>query len=177
MVLNSLKRILIRGVFCVAAGILSSCNQTDTAVSDPIPNCFDGLMNQGEFEPDCGGPCPPCQSKLTARVDGMNWESSGGVSTQINGNSILFSCGNASSNLSLIYTGPFQPGSYNLSGALYNTISPYVNYSTNSGSITFTQWDEVNKLVYGTFNFKAFNVSGTSDSVVVTQGKFTFVPY
>jgi len=24
------------------------------------PTCFDGIQNNGEFAPDCGGPCPPC---------------------------------------------------------------------------------------------------------------------
>jgi hypothetical protein len=161
----------------ISCGIFSSCNQTDIAMSDPVPDCFDGLLNQGEIETDCGGPCPPCASKLEANVNGMNWVSAGSVTTQINGSAILISAGNANSSLSLIHNGPFQAGTYTLSSALYNTVSPYVNYTTNTGTITFTQWDGQNKMIFGTFSFKAFEVSGGTDSVVVNQGKFIFVPY
>jgi hypothetical protein len=154
--------------------LLWGCNAVDVAVSDPVPNCFDGIFNQDEVEIDCGGTCPNCPSKLTAVVNGMNWESAGSVTTQINGNAILISAGNANSNLSLIYTGPFTTGTYTLTNALYSVTS--TNYTANTGSITFTKWDQAEKLIFGTFNFKAFEVTGSGDSVNVTQGKFTFVP-
>jgi len=156
---------------------LWSCNQVDTAISDPVPDCFDGQLNQGEIETDCGGPCPACQPKLTAKVNGMNWESAGSVTSQINGNSILISSGNASSNMSLIYTGPFVTGSFSLSGALYTLTAAQVNYTTTTGTVNFTKWDNVEKQVFGTFSFKAFETSGSGDSVNVTQGSFSFVPF
>jgi hypothetical protein len=74
----------------------------------------------------------------------------------------------------LIYTGPFTTGTYTLTNALYSVTSK--NYTANTGSITFTKWDQAEKLIFGTFNFKAFEVTGSGDSVNVTQGKFTFVP-
>ena len=154
-----------------------SCNAVDIAISDPIPNCQDGILNQGEIETDCGGPCPACPSKMTANVNGMNWESSGSVTTQINGSSIIILSGNGTSNMSLIYNGPFTIGSYNLANAIYTINATSANYITNTGNITFTNWDQSEKLLYGTFNFKAFESSGSGDSVNVTQGKFIFVPY
>lgn len=155
------------------------CNQVDTAVSDPVPDCYDGILNQGEFDIDCGGPCPPCQPKLTAKVNGMNWESQGSVTSQINGTgtSILISSGNSNSNMSLIYTGPFVTGTFNLSGALYTITATSTNYTTNTGTITFTQWDNIENQVFGTFSFKAFETNGSGDSVMVTNGKFSNVPF
>jgi hypothetical protein len=156
---------------------LWGCNQVDTAISDPVPDCFDGILNQDEVEVDCGGTCPACQSKLTANINGMNWESAGSVTSQINNNSILISSGNATANLSLIYTGPFTVGTFNLSGGLYTINATATNFTANTGIITFTEWDNAEKLVSGTFSFLAFETTGSGDSVNVTQGKFSFVPF
>jgi len=37
------------------------------------PTCNDGMLNQGEFELDCGGPCDPCPSQLLVGtcIDGI----------------------------------------------------------------------------------------------------------
>ena len=29
----------------------------------PAASCYDGILNQGEEDVDCGGPCPPCEIK------------------------------------------------------------------------------------------------------------------
>lgn len=175
----SFHRWLAFGIVVVFGALLFStgCNKTDTATSDPIPSCIDSILNQGEIEVDCGGPCPPCQSRMSARVSGNDWQSAGAVSSSVNGNNILISAGNGSSTISLIYSGPFINGTFNLANALYSTSNPVVNYTSNTGTITFIEWSNNPKLVSGTFSFKAFESTGSGDSVVVTNGKFSFVSY
>lgn len=175
MLINKETHRYILGIFFIS--ILWSCNQVDTAISDALPSCFDGIKNQGEFDIDCGGPCINCTSKMSANVNGMNWESMGSVTTQVNNNSIFISGGNAASNLSLIYTGPFVNGTFNLNGGLYTENATSKNYTANTGTITFVQWDNENDLVYGTFKFTAFESTGTGDSVIVKNGVFSFVAY
>lgn len=69
------------------------------------------------------------------------------------------------------------PGS---SGPLKN----YCNFSDNNsktdyltngfflGQVSITFYDPVNKVILGSFSFKAQNLNGTLDSVVVTDGRF-----
>lgn len=164
-------------VLALSGMLTPACNKTDVAVSDPVPSCFDSILNQGEIEVDCGGPCPSCPARMTAKVDGVTWESQGGVASTVNGNNILISAGNGSSTISIIYSGPFVNGTFNLTSALYSTNNPVVNYTANTGSVTFIEWSSNPKQVSGFFSFKAFEISGTGDSVVVNNGKFTFVSY
>ena len=35
-------------------------NETRLCKYTPVPSCYDGILNQGEVLPDCGGPCAPC---------------------------------------------------------------------------------------------------------------------
>lgn len=177
--MQSIFRNIVIGLFTALLVGLWGCGQVDTAISDPVPDCYDGILNQGELDTDCGGPCPACQPSLTANVNGMNWESQGSVTSQINsqGTSILISSGNSTSNMSLIYTGPFVTGTFTLSGALYTITASSTNFTTNTGTVTFTQWDNVQKQVFGTFSFKAFETNGSGDSVMVTNGKFSNVPF
>jgi len=164
-------------IVLLLAGIQLGCNQVDRAVSDPLPSCFDGILNQGELAIDCGGPCLPCDSKMSASVNGTNWQSQGTITSQVNGNSIFISGGNSTSTISLIYTGPFVNGSYQLSGGLYSENLTGVNYISNGGNITFVDWDNQNNVVSGSFSFTAYESTGTGDSVVVNSGTFLFVPF
>lgn len=159
------------------SGFLSGCNTTDTGISKPFPDCFDNIQNQGEQGIDCGGPCVPCSGKITAIIDGVPWESTGNVSSSTNNNSILISSGNGTSSLSLIYSGAFVNGTFNLQSALYGINATGVNYVSNQGSITFNNWDDINKQVSGTFSFTAFESSGAGDTIQVTNGIFNFVPF
>lgn len=69
------------------------------------------------------------------------------------------------------------PGSY---GPLKNYCNfsdnnSRTNYLTNDfflGHVNITFYDSVNKIISGSFSFKAQNVNGTLDSVVVTDGRF-----
>ncbi len=163
-------------IFCLIL-LSTGCIKTDIGISKEVPNCFDNIQNQGEFAVDCGGPCRGCQSTMNANIDGVAWESEGGVTSIINGNSILILSGNGTSNLSLIYTGPFETGTYNLGSASYSVTTPQTNYISNTGTITFYEWNEEEEQVSGTFSFNAFESTGSGDTIRVTQGQFLFVPY
>lgn len=173
-IISLIRQNLLLIVGCL---LIAACGKTDTATSVPVPGCFDNIQNQGEFGIDCGGPCAPCPAKITAKIDGINWESAGSVTTVVNGNSIIFLGGDGTSNMALIYNGPFTVGNYNLQSANYTISATSTNYLANTGSITFLSWDNTTQLVSGTFSFNAFESSGSGDTVHVTNGIFSFVPF
>jgi hypothetical protein len=164
-------------LFAVILLALTGCNKIDVGISKPFPDCFDGIQNQGEQGIDCGGSCVPCLGKVSANIDGIPWASDGNVTSDINNNSIIILSANGTSSLSLIYTGPFVTGTFNLQSALYSVFVPSTNYISNQGTITFSSWDAVANQVSGTFSFTAFESSGSGDTIQVTSGKFDFVPY
>lgn len=63
----------------VAALSLSSCLNDDNLIG---PNCFDGILNNGEELVDCGGsicqPCDPCENGVWDQVLGEQWVDCGG---------------------------------------------------------------------------------------------------
>lgn len=164
-------------VLLILVVLATGCGKTDVGISKAVPDCFDNIQNQGELDVDCGGPCPGCPSKMSAIIDGTTWQSAGNVTSITNGNSIIILSGNGTSNLSIIYTGPFETGTYNLGSANYSINSPSTNYISNTGTITFLEWNEDEEQVSGTFSFNAFESTGSGDTIRVTQGKFLFVPY
>ena len=153
----------------------TACGKTDTAISKPVPDCFDNIQNQGEKGVDCGGPCVPCPGKMTAKVDGQAWESVGSITSSVSNNSIFISGSSTNSTISIIYNGPFAVGTFNLQSALYSNLSGS-QYSTTQGTVTFSEWDTQYDLVYGTFEFAAFQIGGT-DTVLVTNGTFQAVSF
>ena len=57
----------------------SSCLNDDNLIG---PNCFDGILNNGEELVDCGGPicqpCDPCENGVWDQVLGEQWVDCGG---------------------------------------------------------------------------------------------------
>lgn len=157
--------------------VLQSCepDQSNTYVAGET--CSDGILNQGENEIDCGGPCPACNSRMTAVVNGASWTAQGNISSSTNNGSIIILSGNGTSTMSMIYTGPFSAGTFNLNSAIYCDLGNQINYLSNGGTITFTDWDTHHKVVSGTFSFTGKNMADTTDTRVVTQGVFKYVPY
>jgi hypothetical protein len=156
--------------------VIVSCQPEETQIP-VLPDCMDAIQNQGETGIDCGGPCDPCPSVMSAKVDGTDWHSAGSVNSLVNDSSIIILAGNGSSTLSLIYTGPFTNGTYNLDAASYVLTATNTNYLSSSGTITFQSWNFESKEVAGTFSFKAFDASGSGDTVNVTNGQFNYVPF
>ncbi len=156
-------------IFIVIAG--TGCNTKDTGISKPIPDCFDGIKNQGEYGVDCGGPCSfPCPSKMTAYVDGSYWESAGSVTTLVATNVLRIDAGNSTGNISLNHHGPYETGTYALYEAQYENNVTNKTYFSDIGTITFTSWDQAEHIVSGTFSFTAWLNTGAADTVKITQG-------
>lgn len=177
MIPESVKSILVICLLTIGLTSIQGCSTSDSETSLPRPSCEDNIQNQGENGVDCGGPCSPCKAKLSASVNGSDWQAQGNINTSINGNSIIILSGNGTSTLSMIYTGPFTEGTYNLAAATYGITATAQNFISSEGSITFNSWDYANEQISGTFNFKAFDSSGSGDSVVVTQGNFSYVTF
>jgi hypothetical protein len=53
----------------------------------------------------------------------------------------------------------------------------YVTAGLNAGQVNITQYDTINKLVTGTFNFTAHQASNIGNTVTVTNGVFTSVKW
>jgi len=164
---------------CLLFLSLFSCNKTETAVSN-IPNCYDGIRNNNERGIDCGGPdCLPCAPKMTALVNGTGWNLAGGyISTQVNtqGTSLFFSGSDSIfRTISLIHSGPFLAGQYNLAGGLFIEPSPSTTYTAVNGTIVFSEWDLESKTVKGNFSFDAVSASG--DTANIRDGYFELGPY
>ena len=158
--------------------IFSACNTQDTGISKPVPDCFDGIQNQGELGVDCGGPClETCPSKMTAKVDGAAWESAGNITSFETGNQLRIIGSNSSSTISITHQGAFETGTYNLYQALYQNYTSGLNYFSNQGTVSFTSWNESDRIVSGTFNFTSWESTGTGDTIIVTQGTFDSVHY
>jgi hypothetical protein len=45
---------------CCGNGLCETLERYDSCPRDCGPTCFDGIRNQGEDQPDCGGPCGAC---------------------------------------------------------------------------------------------------------------------
>lgn len=69
----------------------------------------------------------------------------------------------------------FSPQTYVLDSSNRGSYSPsvlddYITDSTHMGTLTITKFDKVNKIVSGTFTFKAINSTG--EVVNITEGRF-----
>lgn len=177
MIPETVKNIISIGLLAIGLTFIQGCATSDSETSKPRASCEDNIQNQGENGVDCGGPCNPCPPSLSATVNGSSWQAQGNINTSINGNSIIILSGNGTSTLSMIYTGPFTAGTYSLSAATYGITATAQNFISNDGTITFNSWDYANEQISGTFNFKAFDSSGSGDSVVVSQGNFSYVTF
>ena len=68
----------------------------------------------------------------------------------------------------------FLPKTYDLNennyAAYRNPSVFYITNSSNTGTLTITRFDKVNRIVSGTFSFKAVNSAG--EVVTITEGRF-----
>jgi hypothetical protein len=151
------------------------CGKTDEAISKPIPGCYDNIQNQGESGVDCGGPCQPCPGKMTAKIDGNLWESTSNVTTQVFNNTIYI-IGSNNSTISLRHIGPFTEGTFTQEEGLYTEFNGN-QYSTQQCTITFTDWNETDSVVSGTFSFTGQHVGGINPPVQITEGTFENVSF
>jgi hypothetical protein len=166
---------IITGIFLIL--LVQACEPEQSTPYVPEETCSDGILNQGETETDCGGPCPACSSRMSATVNGIPWQAQGNITSSTNNGSILILSGNGNSTMSMIHSGPFATGTYTLNSAIYQDLPTLTNYFATTGSITFTVWDTRQNVVSGTFSFTAVNPADTSDKKVVAGGEFKHVPF
>jgi len=161
------------------AGI--DCGGPCTAICTSA-SCSDGIQNQGESGIDCGGPCNACiPSAMTAIINGINWVADEITASALNG-VILSISGTATdgSMITLSYGGSFEVGIGEIGTLttaqllLAGTADPCLAATVGSGSITFTTFDIINKIVSGSFEFNCTIDDETND---VTTGIFTNISY
>ncbi len=143
----------------------------------PEPTCTDGIQNGTETGVDCGGDCPACvAAPFSAVIDGTSW-STDFVSAQVTIGSLMMMGTNDNFTILITFGGTFAPGTYptsaNVNLQLQEDLVP-CGSSPGSGSITFTTFDTVNKVVSGTFNFTC---TGTGGSSTITEGAFNNITY
>jgi len=173
---NYLAASLSTILLILMVSMFTACN-SDKQDTDPVPTCSDGILNQGEKDVDCGGPCPPCDTiTLTAEISGYNWVAKN-IDAVASGGKLTITADNAVTPLwqvTLVHDGAFSPGTYPLSSSSKLLQLGGNDYTFSSGSITFTRFDTQNKLVSGTFSAK-FN--SITYSVNIANGAFTIIPY
>jgi hypothetical protein len=171
--MNKIK--LIAGIFLILTSFtFTSCE------NEPI----DSAIDLGDFEPQPNGPMV-----FKADFSGETWN---GTMSQavISGNFISIGSGRADGSAFSILveansTGTFPANSniiaYTPAGSEFGYWSINMeNESENTGSITITNINTVNKTISGTFNFKGYWSDTDNTSILpvqFTNGVFTNIPY
>ncbi|MBS1764732.1 MAG: hypothetical protein JSS90_07200 [Bacteroidetes bacterium] len=152
--------------------------ETDN-IPQPLATCSDGIMNQGETDIDCGGPCPACLGNITALANGDTFNSTAGTISSFYNNNTLYMTGTASiGTLSLIYQGPLVTGTYSNCQGLFTKSSNSQSYTTSNATITFTSFNTADSVAAGTFNFDGVCLSCVpTDSVHITSGQFKRISF
>ena len=150
-------------------------------VCPPCPSCFDGIQNQNETGVDCGGPCQTCTPTfMRAEIDGLNWVASLIVADDTLG-ALKIHGQNDTCSILIHYNGTFQAGKYPLKGlgAVYSSRNGQYNCISDSGYITFTIWNQLEKTVTGDFEFWCTdqNTGGSLETSAVTVGEFSNIQY
>jgi hypothetical protein len=163
-------------------GILNQGEQ-NIDCGGPCPNycesCADGIRNQGEEAVDCGGPCDPCYPRVSAKINGSSWTSTSRNANLYTPTTLrIFGTGPGGS-VTLIYSGPFTQGMVsagNLFIGEFRDESGRLFTSANSGRIIFTTFNTADSTVSGTYEFIAKEQS-TNAIRSVTKGVFTMMEY
>jgi hypothetical protein len=163
-------------------GILNQGEQ-QTDCGGPCParceSCADGIMNQGETAVDCGGPCDPCYPRMSATIDSTEWWATSRNAFLLSPTEIRIYGTDGTHNLTLSYKGTFAPGTV-VTGPLFTgelrNASGATFTSGAGGSITFTTFDTLSKTVSGIYKFTATDpASGTVHDL--QHGVFTVIGY
>ena len=148
--------------------------------------CSDGIQNGDETDIDCGGAiCPPCgppvlNPSMQADIDGITWTADD-INVQEIANTLIITGNRTSDNffISLVHDQAFAVGNYpiQVTGSQYveGDQATYLCQST-TGSITFSTFDTVNRVIAGTFTFDC-TVQQTLANVMVTNGSFADLSY
>ena len=155
----------------------------------PSKSCTDGILNQGEYFTDCGGPCAPCP--LTPYVnfvlDSTPWvrpdtleisvkSAKDSVQFLDSGLVRIFMADAATPFNSLTFVidgnwrGVHEVEQADIAGAVMHSVIPG-SVALESGVVTITNVDEVNGLISGEFKF---NCAPASDGRIwsIVDGEF-----
>ncbi len=165
--------------------IITKINLTDSIVSGTFQFVAVETMNIDEKDITEGSfsnikivkPQSPTDSELKVDIDGTTWEAPVVMGLSASGK-IILTGSNTTSGKSVMITMPDNagPGTYDISffgnySGQYNASSTQF-YTSESGSITITEHDDVSKTVKGTFEFLATDSFGGLPDVSLTNGSF-----
>ena len=149
-------------------------NNNDNTGGNGISTCFDGILNNGEIDIDCGGPCAACAGLLTADIDVLDIAF---VSTNIIGESDLLEIklraldfnGNV---IEIVLPnaglGLYEMGEFTMN--LFYVDQNNLVYRTVTGSLVITKLDLVEGIISGVFSGTLENESGVK--VEILNGVF-----
>jgi hypothetical protein len=141
--------------------IFATCEKNP--IPDPNDFYFQCKINGKTYIPGMGNglTCELLEDTTLLLGGNLGYESLGIGIINVTGQSII-------PTTYILNDNPRQSGDYDNS-PLVNDI--YKTDATHTGQLTITTLDKTNKIIQGTFYFKAYNAY-RSDSVSVTEGKF-----
>ena len=152
----------------------SGCKKT----TDNTALCNNGVLDGGETEIDCGGPCTACPpaATFTAKLNGLWFTATSTPKTLYwtqNGPSLSIRASNPITAISvgLFFSTPTINQAENLNSASVNYNDNYIIQPRDSSSITVTSIDTLRKTISGTFRFTA--TAPPSNPMRVDSGTFT----
>lgn len=156
--------------------LIFSCKKKD----ETVDTCQNGFIDAGEELPDCGGPCPPCETNYTSSL----YVKLNGVSTTFttkslsyNGTNWILSMTNDSLDLQIDLGSNGAVGTYSISAINSNCDYFGINYPILSeGSCAINYHDTGAQRMSGFFSAK-FSRPGFVDTVRITNGQFDYFTY
>lgn len=142
------------------------------------PSCADGIRNQNETAVDCGGSCDPCYPRMSATVDHQYWIS-GSRNAQLSGPGTIRIYGTGSlQSIILFYSGPFTEGTLQVGSYFQGEYrdSNGTLFESTDGSIQFHQFDTVERKIAGIYSFEAKEGVGLTTKAI-DSGIFTELSY
>lgn len=142
------------------------------------PSCADGVRNQNETAVDCGGSCDPCYPRLCSKVDGQIWNS-GSRNAQLSAPGALRIYGAGSlQSITLFYSGPFEVGTTQAGVSFRGEYrdSNGTLFESSAGFIQIHLFDTTERKIAGIFSFEAVESAGTVTKTI-DSGIFTELSY
>ncbi len=186
-------KILSTALFVTLAVFMQSCiKPAHEEEFGPVESksCTDGVLNQGEYFTDCGGPCEPCaiNTYVNFKVVDSTWSYPNGNDYQVNSNkeSMFYS-----DTLVTIYAQDTLTGitlaytiDRNWKGVhALDSFPPTDRFSGlgfdvpfETGVVTITNVDAVNGYISGEFSFNCQPELSTGMRISILEGEFKDIP-
>ncbi len=168
-----MKKLTIAATALIMVFVISCIKPAHEEEFGPLPSksCTDGILNQGEYFVDCGGPCAPCpvNSYINFVLDSTPWVHPDTNELFIKSvkDSVLFldtsrvrlfmiDAGVPNNSLTFVIDGTWRGvrelDQSEISGVVTHSVIPGP-LTLTSGVVTITNVDEVNNLISGEFKF------------------------